>query len=250
MSSVDPSEVCWTYENPSEWSKYFPAASGFAQSPININTADTIPEFYPPFRFSPKYESDQVFTLTNTGHQITATVDEHDDLWFTGGGLTGKYHFVNFHLHWGANDRHGSEHEIDEHAFPAEAHFVHKNDESGQVAVLGFIFTIAKNDQHGPWEDFADAAGRLVKMHESITCAFNLHQLMRVDEPQFFRYVGSLTTPPCTEGVIWTIFSQDIPIRRESLKLLRRNLMCKVYRPVQPLNGRTIFRNYSSSHSI
>jgi carbonic anhydrase len=66
---------------------------------------------------------------------------------------------------------------------------------------------------------------------------------MQVNERQFFRYMGSLTTPPCTEGVIWTIFTNQIPIKEESLNQLRQNIMRKVYRPVQSINNRTVFRN-------
>ena len=74
MSCTEESDIYWSYDNPSEWSKHFPCANGLCQSPININTIDTIPEFYPPFVFSPKYNSNELFTLTNNGQQITATL--------------------------------------------------------------------------------------------------------------------------------------------------------------------------------
>ncbi|CAF4396135.1 unnamed protein product, partial [Adineta steineri] len=64
------------------------------------------------------------------------------------------------------------------------------------------------------------------------------------NERSFIRYMGSLTTPPCSEGVIWTIFTNTIPINEDSVNQLRQNLMRKVYRPVQPLNNRSIFRSY------
>jgi carbonic anhydrase len=259
MSCTEESDTYWNYDNPSEWSKHFPCANGSCQSPININTIDTIPEFYSPFLFSPKYNSDEMFTLSNNGQQITATLAKStneknkNDLWFTGSGLNGTFHFVNFHLHWGRNDRHGSEHEINGHRFPAEAHFVHKNFETGQIAVLAFFFIVADDDSnniHNEWEKYADVASQLTKVHDTKTCIFNLNQLMQVDDREFFRYIGSLTTPPCTEGVIWTIFSHEILIKEESLNLLRQNLMRKVYRPVQLINGRTIFRNYQYSKMI
>jgi carbonic anhydrase len=251
MSCTEKSDEFWSYDNPSEWSKHFPCANGLCQSPIDINPIDTIPEFYPPFVFSSKYNSDQLFTLVNNGQQITATLNEQNEieLYFTGSGLTGVFHFVNFHLHWGQNDRHGSEHEINGYRFPAEAHFVHKNLDNGQVAVLAFFLTISDNE-HNEWKKYADAASRLIHIHDKIDCTFNLHQLMQVDDKEYFRYMGSLTTPPCTEGVIWTIFSHEISIREESLNLLRQNVMRKVYRPVQPINGRTIFRNYQYSKTI
>ena len=65
-----------------------------------------------------------------------------------------------------------------------------------------------------------------------------------MNNTRFFRYTGSLTTPPCSEGVIWTIFTSQIRIKEESLNQLRENIMKKAYRPIQPINNRTIFRNY------
>ncbi len=67
---------------------------------------------------------------------------------------------------------------------------------------------------------------------------------MKANKRQFYRYAGSLTTPPCTEEVFWTIFTDKIPIAEASLNQLRQNIMKKVYRPVQPINNRIIFRNY------
>ena len=234
----------WSYENPSEWPKRFPSANGSCQSPIDINPLDTIPEFYPPFIFSSKYNSDHLFTITKSGQLITATLNEsiENDLWFTGSGLNGVFHFVNFHLHWGRNNRHGSDHEINGYRFPAEAHFVHTNRKNGQTAVLAF-FLVVSEDESNEWEKYADAASRLTKHQTPINCKFNLNQLMHVDNREFFRYVGSLTSPPCIEGIIWTIFTRELSIREETLDLLRENVVRKVYRPTQSLNGRTIFRN-------
>jgi carbonic anhydrase len=252
MSCTEESDDHWSYDNPSEWQKHFPSAAGSCQSPIDIHTNQTVPHFYSSFLFSTKYNSNELFKLTNNGHQVTATLADHTygqserDLWFTGSDLPGKFYFVNFHLHWGQNDRHGSEHEIDGHRFPAEAHFVFKNNQTEQLAVFGFLFTIADefHEENKEWKKYADAASELVHMNDTIQCIFNLSQLMQVNESRFFRYTGSLTTPPCTEGVIWTIFTSQIRIKEESLNELRENLMRKVYRPVQPINNRRIFRNY------
>ncbi|UJR36869.1 hypothetical protein I4U23_029582 [Adineta vaga] len=256
MSCIEDSHPYWSYEKPSEWCKRFPHANGSWQSPIDIDSIDTIPQMYPPFVFSSKYDSDQLFTLNNDGQQITATLSttcmndiNKNELWFSGSGLQGRFHFVNFHLHWGRNNRHGSEHEINGHRFPAEAHFVHKNHDNGQIAVLALFLTIIEdtdniNTKHNEWEKYADVASQLNKIQKTATCTFNLSQLMQIDDRDFFRYVGSLTTPPCTEGIIWTIFSHAIPMKGKSLNLLRQNILKKVHRPIQPINGRTIFRNY------
>jgi carbonic anhydrase len=252
MSCSEESDNHWSYDNPSEWQKHFPSAAGLCQSPIDINTNETIAQSYPLFMFSSKYDSNELFILTNNGHQVTATLADHiygqneKDLWFTGGGIKGTYYFVNFHLHWGRNDRHGSEHEINGYRFPAEAHVVFKNNQTEQLAVFAFLFTIADefHEENQEWKKYADAASELVHLNDTIQCIFNLSQLMQVNERQYFRYIGSLTTPPCSEGVIWTIFTNEIRIKEESLNELRENLMRKVYRPVQPINNRTIFRNY------
>lgn len=234
----------WNYENSAEWSKNYPCANGFSQSPIDINPIQTISERYSPFIFSSKYHSNQIFTLTNHGQHLISTLDQSrsKDLYLTGGGLIGEYTFVNFHLHWGENNRHGSEHQINGDRFPAEAHFVHRNSNNGQIAVLAFFFRLA-DEQLNEWDKYA-------QMSERNTCEFNLTRLMQKTDGEFFRYVGSLTTPPCTEGIIWTVFSGEIPIRKESLELLRQKVTRKNFRPIQPLNDRRVFRNYRPSTTI
>ncbi|UJR20087.1 hypothetical protein I4U23_023219 [Adineta vaga] len=249
MSCIEKSDDLWSYDDPCEWSKYFPSAAGLSQSPIDIRTNELIIHSYPPFEFSQRYNSNELFKLVNNGHQVAATLADHTygqsgrDLWFTGGGIEGKFYFLNFHLHWGRNDRHGSEHEINGRRYPAEAHIVFKNHGTGQIAVFAFLFTVTDRwyEENLEWEKYCDAASQLININDTIQCMFNLSQLMRANERQFFRYIGSLTTPPCTEGVIWTIFTDTIPIKEESLNQLRQNLMRKVYRPVQPLNNRTVF---------
>ena len=251
MSCTETTNDFWSYDEPFEWSKHFPSAAGLHQSPIDINTHETIPESYPLFIFSSKYNSNELFKLINNGHQVTATLADRTfgqnekDLWFVGGGLTGQFYFVNFHLHWGRNDRHGSEHEINGHRYPAEAHVVFKNKATEQLAVFAFLFTITDDSsrENKEWRKYADAASELTNINDTIQCMFNLHDLMQVNERKFFRYIGSLTTPPCTEGVIWTVFTESIKINEESLTELRQNIMKKVYRPVQPINNRMIFRN-------
>lgn len=253
MSSNTKSTSIWSYENLSEWPKYFPCTKGSLQSPINIITQDTIPEFYSSFLFSSKYNADELFILNYNGQQITVTLPkcpttEHNssEFYFTGSNLTGKYHFINFHLHWGQSNDHGSEHEIDGHRFPAEAHFVHKNYDNGQIVVLAFLLTIdnSNNEQHNEWEKYGNIGSQLTKSNNQMNCIFNLSQLMQIKDKEFFRYTGSLTTPPCTEGVIWTVFSHKTLIKAKTLNLLRENIMRKAYRPVQPTNGRIIFRSY------
>ena len=251
MSCTDEHDDYWSYDNPTEWLEHFPSASGINQSPIDINTNEVLPQSYPLFIFSSKSDSNELFKLTNNGRQVAATLADHTygqnekDLWITGGGLKGMFYFVNFHLHWGRNNRHGSEHQIDGRRYPAEAHVVFKNHQTEQLAVFAYLFNIADHfhRENTQWSKYADAASQLTNVNDTIFCHFNLGALMEVNGRRFYRYMGSLTTPPCTEGVIWTIFTAKISIREDSLNQLRQNLMEKVYRPVQSINNRTIFRN-------
>jgi len=246
MSRLQTNGIHWNYDNPNDWSKDFPCANGLCQSPININTIDTFPEFYPKFEFSSSYFRDQVFTLTNDNQQITVELKhqiDENELWFQGGGLTGRFHLINFHLHWGRNHRHGSEHELNGYRYPAEAHFVHKNHQTNRIAVLAYFLNISDENQQNEWDKFAQLSTQFMSKHARITCRLNLDRLMRIDSRRFYRYIGSLTTPPCTEDIIWTIFTDEMTIKEESLSLLRQTHTRKNYRPVQPINGRTIFRN-------
>ena len=99
MSCTEEFDDNWSYDNPCEWSNHFPSAAGLCQSPIDIKTDETISHFYPSFIFSSKYNSNELFKLTNNGHQVTATLADHTygqsekDLWFTGGGIKGTILF-------------------------------------------------------------------------------------------------------------------------------------------------------------
>lgn len=251
MSCTAESDEYWSYNNPSQWCENFPAAIGTLQSPIDIKILETIPRHFAPFELSPDYSRQVEFTLKNNGHQVAATLAESTsaenqaDLWLSDGGLPGKFHFVNFHLHWGRKDRHGSEHEVNGKTFSAEAHIVHKNNETGKIAVFAFFLTVTENieEENREWKKYSDIACQLVKIGDSKNCTFNLNDMMNIHSNRFFRYMGSLTTPPCTEGIIWTIFLDPISIIEDDLILLRENIMRKAYRPVQPINDRIIYRN-------
>jgi hypothetical protein len=60
----------------------------------------------------------------------------------------------------------------------------------------------------------------------------------------FWRYEGSLTTPPCTEGIIWTMFKTPIVFTENDLESFRKNLFYEDYRGPQPLYDRIVYRNF------
>jgi carbonic anhydrase len=71
-----------------------------------------------------------------------------------------------------------------------------------------------------------------------------LASLMNIDLHKFWRYTGSLTTPPCTEGIIWSVFKQPIVVNDNQLQGFRKNLFAKDYRNPQPLYKRIVYRSF------
>ncbi|CAF3246737.1 unnamed protein product [Rotaria socialis] len=257
MLSQEQKKLGWTWANSAQWSINFPCANGLCQSPINIKTSDTVPKFFSSLNFSSKYDSDLMFTMTNNGQQIQMTFPKDsneqtgDELYLTGINLIGKYHFSDLHIHWGADNKQGAEHEIDGNRFAGEAHFVHKNKDTQQLAVLAIFLTVSDiGNKSNEWDKYANIASQLTKTDDKTTCVLNLSRLMQMKHTEFYRYEGSLTSPPCTEGIIWTVFPYEVPIKEESLNALRQNILPNTYRPLQPLNGRTVFRNYEHSQTI
>jgi carbonic anhydrase len=105
--------VAWDYDKvgPDVWSKYYPDCGKHSQSPVNIQTACTIHQDFQPFQFTSIYNDTLNFTLKNDGHTITVRHNGHI-LPLTGGNLNGNYQFSNFHVHWGPNEKVGSEHQM------------------------------------------------------------------------------------------------------------------------------------------
>ncbi|CAF4724748.1 unnamed protein product [Rotaria sp. Silwood1] len=225
---------------------------GTSQSPIDIKLAETVAHEFSPFKFSPDHDNEITLTLKDDGHQVSAVLPEasesekEPELWFTGSDLTGKFSFVNFHLHWGTSNHDGSEHTFHGHTFPGEAHVVYKNLETEEIAVLGFFFHVvhSPDEENRQWKKYAHIASLLQK-GDTMNCTFNLSQLMQIETKHFVRYMGSLTTPPYTEGIIWTVFIDSVPILDDCLHLLRYNVMDETYREVQPINDRVIYKNYT-----
>ncbi|KHJ93488.1 carbonate dehydratase, eukaryotic-type [Oesophagostomum dentatum] len=194
-------------------------------------------------------------------------------LLFSGGSLAGKYYLRQFHLHWGEADSTGSEHTLDRVHYPMEAHFVHfleGYDETNVGKVKGAIVVVAvmlqvdnKEDALQSLED-AIAATNSSDSEKIFTVRdspmnftdkkielqeYSPSVMLPNDTTTFFRYEGSLTTPPCTEGVIWIVLAEPKNVLEEELNFLRQHVTTEGkrlghnFREVQPLNGRTVYLN-------
>ncbi|CAB3401019.1 unnamed protein product [Caenorhabditis bovis] len=228
------------------------------QSPINIRANDI--DYTPLHRLHfINYDYDSTVEVQNTGKTL---IVKGFDKWMLkqpmiqGGGLKHRYKLAQFHLHWGQNDDVGSEHSLGSLHYPGEIHLVHIREglsvqealtRPDGIAVVG-VFLAKTSDpianKFSPISDtfpFVKYSGNKTEIRE-----FRPSRVLPYDTEAFYRYEGSLTTPDCSEAVIWTILAEPLPISNQQLHQLRQlhdsnNLISeKNYRPLQPLNGRRI----------
>lgn len=131
--------------------------------------------------------------------------------------------------------------------YAGEVHFVYQNSQTSQIAVLGvFIQSYFDTDQQtsDEWQKYFHIVSTLTSENDSSQFDLNFTALIEQTRVDFWRYEGSLTTPPCTEPIIWTVFKQPIFISENQLKILRNDILMKNYRHPKPLNHRMIYRNF------
>ncbi|CAK6971828.1 carbonic anhydrase 4a [Scomber scombrus] len=244
---------------PDKWNHANSDCSGKQQSPINVVTRKTLPdERLTPFKFN---NYDHIFrgTIKNNGHSVQVNVPHLATI--SGGGLPDTYKAVQFHLHWGTDGGPGSEHTIDGEQYPMELHIVHMRQEFSDlttalsdaegVAVLGFFYEKSKSANR-KYDSMISALKSITAADANTSLSsISLAQLIPPEHnmTSFYRYKGSLTTPGCTESVIWTLFEKPIPLSHDQLKTFSDlkfkdgKRMVSTFRPVQPLNGRQVYRS-------
>lgn len=104
---------------------------------------------------------------------------------------------------------------------------------------------IQSGDQFQQWKSYFDVAHQLSHEGDNQTINLNLNTLMSQQLDEFWRYNGSLTTPPCTENVIWTIFRSEILLVASELDSFRHDLFFESYRGPQFLFYRRVERSFS-----
>uniref|UniRef100_A0A3Q3W5H6 Carbonic anhydrase n=1 Tax=Mola mola TaxID=94237 RepID=A0A3Q3W5H6_MOLML len=244
---------------PDKWNHANGDCAGSYQSPINIVTRKTLKDDrLIPFQFD-NYQEIFRGTIKNNGHSVQVGVPHLSII--SGGGLPNSYKAVQFHLHWGNNGGPGSEHTIDGEQYPMELHIVHMKhhytdlttalaDPEG-VAVLGFFYEIS-NSANKKYDPIINALRSIKTKNANISMSpISLTQLIPNEQnlTSFYRYKGSLTTPGCTESVIWTLFESPIPLSKDQLRVFSElkfhdgKAMVGTFRPVQPLNGRQVYRS-------
>lgn len=219
----------WTYEGahgPSHWAEldkgFTECALGHAQSPIDIR--DVTPKADAPdldFHYQPT-----PLRLINNGH--TVQIDESGADTLTIGGHA--YALAQFHFHTPSEER------IQGKAYDMVAHLVHK-DASGKLAVVAVLFKTGR--ENGALKTVFDnmpvAAG---PEHRVEGTQFNPADLLPAGHGYYY-FPGSLTTPPCSEGVAWYVLKTPVEASRAQIRQLRA-LYPHNARPVQALYGREV----------
>ncbi len=221
MSQVQASK--WGYHgehSPEHWGAVSATcAQGQNQSPIDINGVVKAELKELAFDYS-----GQAVSITNNGHTLQASVSEKNTL-----SVDGKaFELKQFHFHT------PSENHVDGQSYPLEAHYVHA-DATGRLAVVSLFFKLGEaNPNLEKLLTLAPKAEQTVSLANPFDVAALLPK-----EKQYYRFNGSLTTPPCSEGVRWLVLKQPLTISEAQVEKFEQ-LMGHNNRPIQPLNARVV----------
>ncbi len=218
----------WSYdgaEGPDHWSelesKYSTCSTGKNQSPINLT--DFIKAKLEPIKFDYKADGNQ---FINNGHTVQVNFHEGSNMSLHGH----QYGLKQFHVHS------PSENQINGKTFPMEAHFVHA-DANGNLAVIAVMFEEGKANPEleKAWKLMPQNADEKVDLKEEVLASAILPK-----SRDYYRFNGSLTTPPCTEGVTWLVMKHPVTASKEQIEHFQHVMHHHNNRPIQPINARMV----------
>ena len=233
MTSALAQNTQWTYEGsmgPLNWSKIDPAykacSDGDLQSPIDIRGA-RLNKSLKPIEF---HYIGGGATMVNTGHGIELRV--HKGSYIVANGVRYDLEKVSFH--------HPSEGAVKGKLTDMDAQLIHKSAD-GKIAIIVSRMNLDESHPNATlatlWEHLPTQPGQT----EEITDMVNARGLLSSD-PGYWTYTGSLTEPPCTEGVQWFVMEQNVGINRAQLRAFS-SLFRFNSRPLQSRNDRKIEAN-------
>jgi len=221
----------WGYTghgNPSEWGelseKYRMCKDGKNQSPINIVVSDSKDTDLKDIAFSYDAKSNSV---VNNGHTVQVNIDSGSSIMIDGI----KFELKQFHFHT------PSENQIEGKNFPLEAHFVHL-DKDGNIAVVALMFEDGKKNEalEKVWNKMPKNADEKV----NLTLTSDDVNALLPKERDYYRFSGSLTTPPCSEGVRWFVLKKPVNISKEQVEKFLHVMHHPNNRPIQGINARKV----------
>lgn len=195
---------------------------GLQQSPINIETRIAEKSDLKPIGFGYKPGKAEVI---NNGHTIQVNLPDAGAADIAGM----EYKLLQFHFHT------PSEEKVNGKAYPLVAHLVHKNAD-GKLAVVAVLFKLGK--ANGALKDFF--AHLPVKEGDtySLDDGFNPTEILPADQ-KYYAFMGSLTTPPCSEEVHWQVLKAPVELSSKQLAAFKKLYKMNA-RPIQALHGRRV----------
>ncbi len=214
-------EPHWSYAEADDWGTladaYIECAEGTEQSPIDLSSEWDKVESTTELGYSAV-----PVTVVDNGHTIQVNAN--------GGGSVSQqqheYDLEQFHFHA------PSEHTIDGKHHAAEVHLVHV-DADGKLAVVGVMI-----DEGAALKGFDPVLDAIGEPTVEVGAGSFDPSMLLPETLDFFHYRGSLTTPPCTEGVAWRVMAEPITMSAAQLDELQSHFAEENNRPVQPRNGR------------
>ncbi|MCZ7565770.1 MAG: carbonic anhydrase family protein [Burkholderiales bacterium] len=166
--------------------------------------------------------------IVNNGHTIQVNYAQGSMLTVNGR----SFELKQFHFHAPSENRVGGK------RFPLEGHLVHA-DSQGTLAVVAVMFQEgAANPLLAKlWQKMPAKAGGKAALPDGLSVA----QLLPADR-DYYRFNGSLTTPPCSEGVWWLVMKQPVSVSKAQVEKFSKTLGFANNRPTQPINARTVLK--------
>nr|XP_034338784.1 carbonic anhydrase-related protein isoform X2 [Crassostrea gigas]XP_034338785.1 carbonic anhydrase-related protein isoform X2 [Crassostrea gigas] len=272
----------YMYARASEWEENYPAAAGQFQSPINLVSNDA--KFDPALLQKPlsiNYFTSRETDVLNDGHNViiypkyrgvetSLRLDPSARSVISGGPLPpgSEYELSDVRFHWGRYSTRGSEHKVNGKAFPMEVQLVHWNaslfqnyeDAIGKengICIMSLFVQIGKENACIR-ALFPDTLAEIAYKGRQKTTNAPFNPVGLLPDPDlrdYWTYEGSLTMPPCYEGVTWILFRYPMMISADQIDDFRRLYMyskderptngCEGrlldnFRPVKPLHGRVV----------
>ncbi|KAM9799687.1 receptor-type tyrosine-protein phosphatase gamma-like isoform 1-T1 [Syngnathus typhle] len=265
-------ETYWAYSGtygPDEgWASAYPECNEKNQSPINIVDQDAkmSTEFQEMTLEGFDSKSSNKTSMKNTGKTVAIMLK--DDYFVRGAGLPGRFKAEKVEFHWGpSNGSEGSEHSIKGRRYPVEMQiYMYNSDdfdslgaalrEKRIIAAMAVFFQVGGQDNPAVEPIIHGLKGVVHHEKETFLEPFVLKDLLPSSLGSYYRYTGSLTTPPCSKIVEWIIFSRPIYVSYKqleafysiftteqqdhvkSVEYLRSN-----FRPIQSLDDRHVFKS-------
>ena len=238
LVSASAQNAEWSYEGatgPQNWGEldaaYELCSVGQAQSPVDISADAVTEENIADLQID--YDN-SLLDIVNNGY--TLQIDYEAGSFITVNDK--RYNLLQFHFHT------PSEHALGGGLTEAEIHFVHSNpDAEGDLAVIGVLVQEGAEN-----EALREVLANTPEEGEEETVLELVEAEALLPESRLvYRYSGSLTTPPCSQGVAWNVMVEPVTMSAEQIETLS-SIIGKSNRPVQPLSGRTIREDTQSGN--